>query len=60
VAKVGRATQVELYFIVPKGLPPRSVEGWDRMRDEIGAVIGGEGPDRWLTIAFTADVAWAE
>lgn len=60
VARVGRATQVELYFIVPPGLPPRSIEAWDELRDEIGAAIGGESADRWLTIAFTADVEWAE
>lgn len=60
VAKVGRATQIELYFIVPPGLPPRSVEEWDAIRDEIGAAIGDESVNRWLTIAFTADVEWAE
>ncbi|MEP9376648.1 cation transporter [Aquabacter sp. CN5-332] len=60
VAKVGRAKQVELFFIVPPGLPPQTIEYWDRLRDEIGAEIGDEGPDRWLTIAFTADPEWAE
>lgn len=60
LAKVGRARQIELYFIVPRGQPPRRIEDWDALRDEIGAAIGGEGPDRWLTIAFTADPEWAE
>ncbi len=60
LAKVGRARQIELYFIVPRGLPPRPIEYWDGLRDEIGDAIGGEGPDRWLTIAFTADPEWAE
>jgi predicted Co/Zn/Cd cation transporter (cation efflux family) len=60
VAKVGRATQVELYFIVPRNLPAKTVEEWDRTRDRIGAAIGDEGHNRWLTIAFTADVGWAE
>ena len=60
VAKVGRLSQVELYFIVPQGLPPRTIEDWDRLRDEIGGAIGDEGPNRWLTIAFTADREWAE
>lgn len=60
VAKVGRATQIELYFIVPRNLPPRTIEAWDRVRDEVGEAIGGEGHDRWLTIAFTADLEWAE
>jgi predicted Co/Zn/Cd cation transporter (cation efflux family) len=60
VAKIGRATQVELYFIVPKGQLPRTLEEWDAMRDRVGQAIGGEGKDRWLTIAFTTDVTWAE
>ncbi|MFG1333261.1 cation transporter [Xanthobacter autotrophicus] len=60
IAKVGRAKQVELYFIVPTGLPPRRVEEWDAVRDRIGDAIGYESPDRWLTIAFTADPAWAD
>ena len=60
VAKVGRGRQIELCFIVPKGQPPRRLEEWDAIRDEIGAAIGGAGPDRWLTIAFTTDPDWAE
>ncbi len=60
VAKVGRAMQAELYFIVPKNLPARTIEEWDSIRDEVGAAIGGESQDRWLTIAFTADPDWAE
>ena len=60
VAKVGRATQVEIHFIVPKALPARTVEEWDRVREDVGRGIGGEGRHRWLTIAFTADVRWAE
>lgn len=60
VAKVGRGRQIELYFIVPAGLPPRRLEEWDAIRDEIGEAIGGEGPDRWLTIAFTTDPDWAD
>ena len=30
------------------------------IRDEIGEAIGGESPDRWLTIAFTTDPEWAD
>ena len=26
----------------------------------IGEAIGGDSPDRWLTIAFTTDREWAE
>ncbi|MTH76689.1 cation diffusion facilitator family transporter [Paracoccus aestuariivivens] len=60
VARVGRGRQIEIYFIVPTGAPARPLEEWDRIRDEIGEEIGGEGPDRWLTIAFTTDREWAE
>lgn len=59
VAKVGRGKQMELYFIVPRDLPAKKLEEWDALRDEIGNALGGEGPDRWLTIAFTTDVEWA-
>lgn len=59
VAKVGRGKQIELYFIVPPGQPAKKLEEWDALRDEIGDALGGEGPDRWLTIAFTTDVEWA-
>ncbi len=60
VARVGRARQIELYFIVPPNLPAKTIEEWDRIRDEIGDAIGDESVNRWLTIAFTADVEWAE
>jgi predicted Co/Zn/Cd cation transporter (cation efflux family) len=60
VAKVGRALQVELHFIVSKQLPGRPLEEWDLIRDEVGAAIGEDGPDRWLTVAFTTEPRWAE
>ena len=60
VARVGRGRQIELAFIVPPGAPARTVEDWDRLRDEIGEAIGGDTPDRWLTIVFTADPEWAD
>ena len=60
VAKVGRGRQIELYFIAPSGWPARTLEEWDALRDEIGEAIGGDSPDRWLTIAFTTDREWAE
>lgn len=60
VAKVGRARQIELYFILPPDFPARTIAQWDALRDEVGAAIGDESPDRWLTVAFTGDPAWAE
>nr|WP_255607900.1 cation transporter [Ancylobacter sp. Lp-2] len=60
VARVGRGRQIELYFIVPRDQPARKLEEWDHLRDEVGEAIGGESPDRWLTIAFTTDPEWAD
>lgn len=60
VAKVGRGKQIELYFIVPGGWPAKRLEEWDAIRDEIGIAIGEDSADRWLTIAFTTDVEWAD
>lgn len=60
VARVGRGKQIELYFIVPPNGPAKRLEEWDHIRDEIGDAIGGESPDRWLTIAFTTDPEWAD
>lgn len=60
VAKVGRSREIELYFIVPTTMAARTIAEWDALRDEIGEAIGGEGPDRWLTVVFTGDPEWAE
>ncbi len=60
VARVGRGRQIELYFIVPEDFPAKKLQEWDDIRDEVGAAIGEEGPDRWLTIAFTTDPEWAD
>ncbi|MCX5516310.1 cation transporter [Kaistia algarum] len=59
-AKVGRAKQIELYFIVPPDSPARTIGEWDALRDEVGEAIGGESSDRWLTVVFTGDREWAE
>lgn len=60
VARVGRARLIELYFLVPAGAPPRSIDYWDAIRDEVGDLIGGDEAERWLTIVFTGDREWAE
>ncbi|MFE3836502.1 cation diffusion facilitator family transporter [Pseudogemmobacter sonorensis] len=60
VARVGRSREIELYFIAPADGPARTIAEWDALRDEIGDLIGGEGPDRWLTVVFTGDPEWAE
>lgn len=60
VARLGRARQIEIYFIVPPDVPGRSISEWDAIRDQVGDAIGGAEQDRWLTIVFTADMAWAD
>lgn len=58
VAKVGRARQIELFFLVPPNGPPKRLEEWDLLRDEIGEAIGDDTPDRRLSIVFTTDAEW--
>ncbi|MGG5288543.1 cation diffusion facilitator family transporter [Pseudomonas shirazensis] len=60
VAKVGRSREIELYFIVPADMGARTIAEWDALRNEIGDAVGGEGPDRWITVVFTGDPEWAE
>jgi len=56
---VGRGTQIEIYFIVPRGWPPRCPGKWGGLREEIGEALGKDSTDRWLTIVFTTDEEWA-
>lgn len=60
VAKVGRSQVIEIYLIVPADRSIGPIAAFDAVREEIGAAIGGEGRDRWLTIAFTGDPKWAD
>jgi predicted Co/Zn/Cd cation transporter (cation efflux family) len=57
VSKVGRARFIEVSVLVDAAYPAATVGHFDALRAEIGEAIGGEGPDRWLTIMFTADPA---
>jgi cation diffusion facilitator family transporter len=58
VAKVGRAQFIEIHIAVPPMWPVDSVATADAIRHEIADALGGEGPERWLTIDFTADPRW--
>ncbi len=58
VAKVGRAQFIEIHIVVPLDYIISCVGTLDAIRHEIGAAIGGEGPQRWLTIAFTTEEHW--
>jgi len=56
VSKAGRARFIEVAVLLPAELR-LSIGELDALRAEIGEAIGGAGPDRWLTIVFTADAA---
>ena len=58
VAKVGRAQFIEIHVEVKPGSGPANLAAADAIRREIADAIGGEGPQRWLTIDFTADPRW--
>lgn len=58
VAKIGRAQFIEIHIVVPIGYPISGIEALDAIRLEIAAIVGGEGPKLWLTIAFTTDERW--
>jgi cation diffusion facilitator family transporter len=58
VAKVGRAQFIEIHIAVTPDWPLTSIAAADSIRREIGDAIGGEGPQRWITIDFTADPRW--
>ena len=53
-AKTGRGRFIEIAVLVPSERR-LSIAELDAFRAEIGTAIGGAGPDRWLTIEFTAD-----
>jgi predicted Co/Zn/Cd cation transporter (cation efflux family) len=59
VARVGRATLIEITFIAPVDWKLSGIAHLDRIRHEVGEALGGKGPDRWLTIAFTESADWA-
>ena len=58
VAKVGRARFIEVHIVVPESWPLAGIAALDGIRAEIGRALGAESPDRWLTVAFTANPAW--
>ena len=57
-AKVGRAAFVEVYILLPRDYPLRSIEELDAMRAEIDDLIGRGDGDHWLTVVFTGDDRW--
>jgi predicted Co/Zn/Cd cation transporter (cation efflux family) len=55
VARVGRAQFIELHVVLPATFAIDGIARLDAMRAEIAGELGGAGPDRWLTVAFTGD-----
>ncbi|WP_062222887.1 cation diffusion facilitator family transporter [Aureimonas sp. D3] len=59
VSRAGRSRMVEIHFVVPPDRDFGRIGAFDAIREEVGKAIGGAGPDRWLTVAFTGDEKWA-
>ncbi|WP_412058877.1 cation diffusion facilitator family transporter [Bartonella sp. DGB2] len=59
IAKIGRSHMVEIHFILPPSYAIGTIEWIDNIRTRLGAEIGNAGPDRWLTVSFTAQPEWA-
>lgn len=53
VSQQGRGRAVEIDFHAPTGLPPRRLEEWDAIREEIRLRLAGDDPHYWLTVTFT-------
>lgn len=58
VAKIGRAKFIEIHIVAPLGYPISGIEELDKIRREIVSALGGNGPQLWITIAFTTDESW--
>lgn len=58
VVKAGRAHFIEIHIVTPPDFGRSGVAGLDAIRQDIGDRLGDPGPQRWLTIAFTARPEW--
>lgn len=55
VTRTGRAKFIEISVLAHPDMPAKTIAHFDALRAEIGDEIGEAGPDRWLTIVFTAN-----
>lgn len=58
VIKAGRARFIEIHIVTPPDFATAGVAELDRIRQDIADALGEPGPQRWLTIAFTARPEW--
>lgn len=58
VAKIGRAQFIEIHIVMPAAYPISNVTELDVIREEIAEAMGGDSPQRWITVAFTTNEKW--
>lgn len=52
-SRQGRARTIDIVYYVDPGLPPRPLEEWDRIRDDVRDRLDGDDPHSWITVSFT-------
>jgi cation diffusion facilitator family transporter len=58
VARVGRQQFVDIALVAAADAPPVAYARLDRIREDLAAAIGQDGPGTWLSVDFTADARW--
>ncbi|WP_372692518.1 cation transporter [Brevundimonas sp.] len=58
VTRIGRVSVVEVGFVASPDGPARTLGALDTIREEVEQALGGDAPETWLTIHFTADPRW--
>lgn len=53
----GRARTIDVVFYVPEHRGLRSLEDWDRVRDQTRSQLDGDDPHSWITVTFTTKPA---
>lgn len=58
VAKVGRASFIEIYIVTPSDFQVGGIATLDAIRQEISTAISDQRSYQWLIVEFTADERW--
>lgn len=58
VARIGRQQFVDVALVAAPDAPPVAYARLDRIRHDLAAAIGEDGPGTWLSVDFTADPRW--